>query len=173
MGKIANTIRTWALPIEQKRQLLAFDAELDQADEKVRLLEAQVLDLEKKVNPLEREVERLEKRVEEEGAKAARAAKLAEHKASKRTEAEEDHLAEQEVTILKMLGWVEINHKRGVPLSTIAETIKVNELRVKVILRGLRDRQYIWFDDRPGGNWKLNNLGQEYLVKHNLDDFLK
>ena len=66
MGKIANTTRGWSLTLEQKRQMLAFDAEFEEMEVKVRNLETQVLDLEKKVNPLEREVERFKKQVEEQ-----------------------------------------------------------------------------------------------------------
>jgi predicted nucleic acid-binding Zn-ribbon protein len=86
MGKIADTTRSWSLAQEQRRQILAFDVELEDAQEKVRLLQAQVLDLDKQVQPLKRDVERLEKQLNEQTAKADRAAKLAAYKEGKEEE---------------------------------------------------------------------------------------
>ncbi|HYX45750.1 MAG TPA: hypothetical protein VE820_02845 [Sphingomicrobium sp.] len=59
MGKIADTTRTWTLPQEQRRQMLAFDRALEEAENERDRLRTENQKLRDKVRPLESEVERL------------------------------------------------------------------------------------------------------------------
>src|SRR5258708_18106957 len=104
MGKIADTARAWGIGQEQLRQMLAFDRELEETKTERDALQAKNLQLKAQVEPLQAEVERLKKQVKEQAVQAARAEKLAAHKASKQAETkQEEHLDENEIRLLKFL----------------------------------------------------------------------
>lgn len=168
MGKIADATRNWAIGQEQRRQLLAFDVELTEANEKVRRLDAQILNLEKKVSPLEKEVARLEKRVEEELAKAARAAKLGEFKASKDNgnhgSAKSLPLSEEKVKILMALAALKVKSGIAPDDADIGKYLKISQIRAGYILRELAKDQFIYSDYH--GDWYIGTPGEDYLVEH-------
>lgn len=177
MGKIADTTRPWTMGQEQRRQMLAFDAELEAANEKVRRLEAQVLDLEKQVNPLQREVERLQKRLEQESAKAARAEKLASHKSEKAEGRISVHtLSNLDNEILRYIANVKPDdctvEKMTRTLRSFDPYKDVSALKVEYQLGRLSDvglvGQIISMDSRPS-HWVLHKSGREYVVENGLD----
>lgn len=171
MGKIADTTRTWVIGQEQRRQLLAFDTELEEAKGKVRRLEAKVLDLDKQVRPLESQVEGLKKQLQEQTAKAERAEKLRQFSAEKNAAQEHDapqRLTEQEEEILRFLAYCRLTDKRPPTNMNIARLLKINEIEATVMVRGLEKRRFIWFDQRIPEGWHLREDGETYVVQHKL-----
>src|SRR6266513_647983 len=143
MGKIADATSTWVVGQEQRRQLLAFDKELEAAKLKVRDLEAQALDVEEEVEPLRREVEGLKKQLEEQTAKTARAEKLGAFKADKRVQAEKPHLGDTELEVLKFVAACVLNDKSS-RTEDVTRFLKTNQIRAGVILRRMSKAEYIW-----------------------------
>ena len=167
MGKIADVARAWGVGQEQLRQMLAFDRELEETKTERDNLKAQKLALEAKIEPMQEQVDRLNGQLEEQTAKTARAEKLAAFKASKPDQvanADKNHLNEQEEEVLRFLAYARLEHGEGAPLNAIAKMLKVNEIRAQVIVRGMSERRYIWYDQRVGEGWKLNDKGEKYLV---------
>lgn len=179
MGKIADATRTWAIGIEQKRQLLAFDAEFDEMETKVRILEGQKLKLESQVKPLEAEVEGLKKQLKEQTTKAERAEKLAAFKAEKEDKPKSvvhDELDGVEQTFLSYLA--SMKQKENRTTEKVADAVRrvhpqtqMTELKAEVYLDRLDKRGFVSpILNMEGRNyWGLTMRGKEYVVLHNLE----
>jgi chromosome segregation ATPase len=178
MGKIADTTRSWTMGQEQRRQLLAFDAELDRANLKVRELEAQILDMEKEVKPLRREVDQLKQRLDAAETKAARVEKLAAHKGEKHEGRIDVHtMSDLDDEVLRYIAHV---RQDDCTTTKIAHTIRgiepfkeVSRLKVQYQLDRLAEVGLIGLVINMGGGdrsyWILQKTGLEYVVKKGLD----
>src|SRR5438045_4114824 len=69
MGKIADTIRGFALPEQNKKKLLSLDQEFVNMEAEIQTLKAENLRLQAQVNPLQRDVDRLKNEIEQSLAK--------------------------------------------------------------------------------------------------------
>jgi predicted RNase H-like nuclease (RuvC/YqgF family) len=174
MGKIADIVSTWSVGQEQRRQMLAFDSEFENTKAQRDRLKAQNDDLRSQVEPLKKKVERLKECIKEETARAERAEKLAKFKAQKHADSvnakvEEQKLTDQEEEILKLIAYCKLEKTRGPQTIQVAQRLKVNEIRATVLLRGLRERRYVWYIDSPyDGGWKLAEDGEQYLVDRGI-----
>lgn len=68
MGKIANAIRSAALPEQSKKKLLTLDQEFSEMEAKIQTLKAENLYLQAKVKPLEREIDGLKNQIKQNAA---------------------------------------------------------------------------------------------------------
>jgi hypothetical protein len=69
MGKLAKFLSAQRipLPLEQKKQMLAFDKEFEELEAQVTVLQADNLKLRAQINPLKQEIERLQAQVKKSG----------------------------------------------------------------------------------------------------------
>jgi TolA-binding protein len=149
-----------SFPVEHRKQISALDREFHEMGLEITRLNAEIQKLEAQVQPKQREIERLQEIIEADSGEKERAAKAAARK--------EDHLTDDEVKALKVCAYCEMKQRRGAELAAIAAYLKANEISAQVIMRGLSKRRYVRYDQRVGEGWKLDDRGQEYLVKYDL-----
>ena len=158
MGKIANTIRSWTVPIEQRKQLLAFDRELEEAERDRDGLRKEKLKLQSQVSPLQAEVARLKVEVEQLKQRLARSAVAP-------TGEDDVQLDEAEERIIGFLA----HSPQRLQARACANLLGISQIRTEVVLDRLEVlgliHKAISISQPP--DYALTHEGKAFAVKRN------
>ena len=152
MGKIANFFREQKIVLagQQRAQMLALDAEFEQMETKLKVLEAENLKLQAKANPQEREIERLKQQINKSAAPV-----------------EQAPLHEDAQKMLRLIASKQYWHSKDDVFRQMQASVQLNPVWAAYHFDELQRRDFVHAEP-PIGFYTATPAGRKYLVENDL-----